>query len=104
MLEPGSRDLRRLPQSPTLGLRSGYYSASFSWPPRTGAANGAYIIFPRISHALRLRINEKEILPLDYNAPRVDIGPYMKQGNEILVIVPTTMWDYLRSILDQIKM
>ena len=83
----------------------GYYSASFGWPPCMGSADGAYIIFPRIPHALRLRINGKELPPLDYNAPRVNIGPYMKQGqNEILAIVPTTMWNYLRSIFDQIKM
>ncbi|CAG8902477.1 unnamed protein product [Penicillium egyptiacum] len=83
----------------------GYYSASFNWPPRTGSADGAYVIFPKITHALCLRINGNDLPALDYNAPSIDIGPYIKQGqNEILAIVPTTMWNYLRSIFDQIEM
>ncbi|GFF73256.1 probable beta-galactosidase A [Aspergillus lentulus] len=83
----------------------GYYRTGFEWPPHTGSADGAYILLPRVLHTIRLQINGRQTLPFDYNAPKVDISAYLKNGrNEILVIVPTPMWNYLRSIFDRIVM
>ncbi|KAE8395445.1 hypothetical protein BDV23DRAFT_178499 [Aspergillus alliaceus] len=83
----------------------GYYSSIFEWPPHTGLADGAYILLPRVLHTLRLQVNGQQIPPFDYNAPKVDISTYLKPGrNEILAIVPSTMWNYLRSIFNQIVM
>jgi hypothetical protein len=83
----------------------GYYSASFDWAPSTSSADGAYAVFPQILHGLRVQVNGIRTPPLDFNDPRIDIGPYLRDGkNEILAIVPTTMWNYLRSIFGEIVM
>ncbi|KAJ5440168.1 uncharacterized protein N7458_011166 [Penicillium daleae] len=83
----------------------GYYSTSISWPP-TGhrSADGAYLILPAISHAARIYVNGQKVPPIDFSAPRVDLGQYLKKGsNQITVVVPTTMWNYIRSIAGEIE-
>ncbi|KAL2843379.1 hypothetical protein BJY01DRAFT_264273 [Aspergillus pseudoustus] len=94
-------------QIPSLTNASGvgHYSASFEWPPTTGSADGAYIVLPPVLHSLRLKVNGQKTPPLDYNGPKVDIGPYLQTGrNEIEIVVPTVMWNYIRSIWDRIVM
>lgn len=83
----------------------GYYSTSISWPPAgTGAADGAYLTLPPIHHAARVLVNGQKVPPIDFAAPRVDLGPYLKKGtNEITVVVPTTMWNYIRSIGSELE-
>ncbi|OOQ84565.1 hypothetical protein PEBR_30043 [Penicillium brasilianum] len=96
---------------PTLTNTSGlgYYSTSFQWPPAQRAgkgrlADGAYIVFPSILHAIQVSINGHRIPPLDYTDARADISQYLKKGkNEVLAVVPTTMWNYIRSILSTIR-
>ncbi|KAF3389216.1 hypothetical protein F1880_004296 [Penicillium rolfsii] len=91
----------------TSGL--GYYSTSFQWPPaqHTGKrqdADGAYIVFPSILHAIQVSINGQKIPPLDYTDARADISQYLRRGkNEVLAVVPTTMWNYIRSIISDIR-
>ncbi|KAB8214872.1 hypothetical protein BDV33DRAFT_227939 [Aspergillus novoparasiticus] len=87
----------------------GYYSTTFQWPPTThgrinGTADGAYIVFPSILHSIQLSINGHRVPPLDYTDAKADIGRYLKAGtNEVLAVVPTTMWNYIRSILPDIR-
>jgi hypothetical protein len=83
----------------------GYYSASISWPPTGhGSADGAYLILPAISHAARVYVNGQKAPAVDFSAPRVDLGPYLKKGsNQITVVVPTTMWNYIRSIAGEVE-
>ncbi|RAQ55673.1 hypothetical protein AFGD_011674 [Aspergillus flavus] len=87
----------------------GYYSTTFQWPPNThgrvnGTADGAYIVFPSILHAIQLSINGHRVPPLDYTDAKADISQYLKAGtNEVLAVVPTTMWNYIRSILPEIR-
>lgn len=86
----------------------GYYTTTMTWPPTSaGAADGAYLIFTsKILHAVKVYINDQLLPPVDYAAAPVkaDIGKYLKTGdNRILVVVPTTMWNYLRSILDELQ-
>lgn len=85
----------------------GYYVTSFTWPPTASVGNpphGAYISFSQISHAIKLWVNGKRVPPLDFNKPVADIGPFLKVGeNDVLVVVPSTMWNYLRSILPNIR-
>ncbi|KAE8323134.1 hypothetical protein BDV39DRAFT_196119 [Aspergillus sergii] len=87
----------------------GYYSTTFQWPPTThgrvnGTADGAYIVFPSILHAIQLSINGHRLPPLDYTDAKADISRYLKAGtNEVLAVVPTTMWNYIRSILTDIR-
>lgn len=92
----------------TFGL--GYYSTTFQWPPAhhgdggNGAADGAYIVFPSILHAIQVSVNGERVPPLDYTDARMDITQYLKRGrNEVLAVVPTTMWNYIRSILSDIR-
>ncbi|KAH8657044.1 hypothetical protein BGZ60DRAFT_416619 [Tricladium varicosporioides] len=82
----------------------GYYSTSFSWPPAQGSADGAYIKFSPILNAVRLYINGKRIPPFDPNAPKADIGPYLRNGeNDVLAVVPSTMGNYLNTILSRAR-
>jgi hypothetical protein len=85
----------------------GYYVSSFIWPPAASVGNpphGAYISFSQVSHTIKLWINGKRVPPLDLNKPVADIGSFLKIGeNDVLVIVPSTMWNYLRSILPSIR-
>ncbi|KAL2782982.1 hypothetical protein BJX66DRAFT_330911 [Aspergillus keveii] len=94
-------------QIPSLANASGvgYYSTSFEWPPAAGSADGAYLVLPPVLHTLRLKVNGRQTPPLDYNAPKLDIGPYLRTGrNEVVLVVPTIMWNYIRSIWDRIVM
>ncbi|UPL03174.1 hypothetical protein LCI18_014108 [Fusarium solani-melongenae] len=80
----------------------GYYESSFSWPP-AGGADGAYIEFSPTLHAMTLWVNGKRVAPLNYNRPIADIGPLLRKGqNQVLAVVPTTMWNYLKSILSKL--
>lgn len=83
----------------------GYYSTTFQWPPVTGGSvDGAYIQFPSILHAIQVSVNGQKLPSLDYTNANADIGPYLRHGNnEVLAVVPTTMWNYLRSIFSQLK-
>ncbi|CAG7921801.1 unnamed protein product [Penicillium olsonii] len=94
------------------GLRNasgvGYYSTSLSWPPTsantTKSVNGAYLSFPQISHGLKLFVNGQAIHALDFAHPMVDIGPFLHNGsNQITAVVPTLMWNYIRSIYDELE-
>ncbi|EXK85159.1 hypothetical protein FOQG_10813 [Fusarium oxysporum f. sp. raphani 54005] len=85
----------------------GYYSTSFTWPPSqysTKNLDGAYVKFEPVMHAMKLWVNGKRLPPVDPRNPVVDLGPFMKRGeNEILAVVPTTMWNYVRSLLPRIR-
>jgi hypothetical protein len=35
----------------------GYYTSTILWPPANGKADGAYLKFPAVKHALRVYIN-----------------------------------------------
>lgn len=87
------------------GLRNasglGYYTTTVTWPPVHGSADGAYLILPAIEHAARIHVNGERVPAVDLAAPQVDVGPYLQPGlNQVSVVVPTTMWNYIRSIAD----
>ncbi|KAJ5110316.1 hypothetical protein N7532_002961 [Penicillium argentinense] len=82
----------------------GYYSTSISWPPANVSADGAYLTLPAIYHAARVYVNGQNVPPIDFAAPRVDLGPYLKTGfNQVMIVVPTTMWNYIASIASGIE-
>ncbi|KAF9629124.1 hypothetical protein BFW01_g10327 [Lasiodiplodia theobromae] len=84
----------------------GYYHTSFPWPPtNSSATDGAYIRFSHVLHAITVYVNSNQLPPIDSSAADVDIGPYLCPGqdNEVLVVTPTTMWNYLRSIFGRIE-
>ncbi|KAL1877886.1 hypothetical protein Daus18300_002239 [Diaporthe australafricana] len=85
----------------------GYYHTHFTWPPASElAANisqGAYVEFPPVLDAITAYVNGRRLPSLDYADPVADITPYLAVGNnEISVVVPSTMWNYIRSILPDI--
>ncbi|OJJ40082.1 hypothetical protein ASPWEDRAFT_191821 [Aspergillus wentii DTO 134E9] len=80
----------------------GYYTTSFNWTASDG--DGAYIHLPPISQGLRLHVNSHLLPPLDYNQPKADLRPYLVTGvNQITAVVPTMMWNYIRSIYDELE-
>ncbi|KAL1617257.1 hypothetical protein SLS56_011061 [Neofusicoccum ribis] len=80
----------------------GRYATSFHWPP-PGGADGARIRFSHVLHAVTVRVNGHRLPPLDCSAPEADVGPHLVAGvNEVVVVVPTTMWNYLRSIFSRL--
>ncbi|KAF2018794.1 hypothetical protein BU24DRAFT_439235 [Aaosphaeria arxii CBS 175.79] len=83
----------------------GYYSSSFTWPPAGGrSAHGAYLRFGTVLHAVSLSVNGQKTVAVDPFDPIIDIGPYLRRGrNTIIATVPSTMWNYLSSIIDDIK-
>jgi hypothetical protein len=41
---------------------------------------------------------------LDFAKPMVDIGSFLRKGsNNVTAVVPTLMWNYIRSIYDEIE-
>lgn len=88
----------------------GYYHTNFTWPPESGSGEmngtslGAYIRFPPVLDAITVYANGARLPPLDYANPVADITPYLVSGdNRIVAVVPSTMWNYLRSILPDIR-
>lgn len=81
----------------------GYYLTSFTWSSEDDNADGAYIRVSHILHAIQVYVNGKKAPPVDCYSGAIDIGPYLVEGsNEVLIVVPTTMWNYLLSIFDKI--
>ncbi|KAL3441425.1 hypothetical protein BJX65DRAFT_322380 [Aspergillus insuetus] len=84
----------------------GYYHTQFTWPSggRDKKATSAYLAFTRVLNTLRVEVNGQRLGPVDLNNTRLDIGDYLRPGqNDVVVVVPTTMWNYLRSILPNIR-
>ncbi|KAK5170340.1 uncharacterized protein LTR77_004927 [Saxophila tyrrhenica] len=85
----------------------GYYSTRFTWPPQGPSDDselGAYISFSKILDAITVYVNGQRLPPLDYNNAKKDISAYLQAGeNEVLAVVPTTMWNYIQTILPRIR-
>lgn len=81
----------------------GYYAASFSWN-FSAKASGAYIAFPPIAHAITVLVNGNRLPSPDHSSPLLHITPYLRDGNnEVMAIVPSTMWNYLRTIMTELR-
>ena len=80
----------------------GYYSATFPWSSNS-SASGAYISLPPILHGGRAYINDRQIPPFDYFGASKDITRFLRQGrNEVRVVVPTVMWNYIRGFFEEV--
>lgn len=102
------RSLVSWQQIPAIANASGlgYYSTSLDWPPASEnqAADGAYLFLPKTPNGARVFINNHRVPAFDYNAPKIDIGEYLFRGrNEVRVVVPSTMWNYLRTMLGKLR-
>jgi hypothetical protein len=82
----------------------GYYSTALPWPPENNPTDGAYLILPKAVNGARIHVNGHRLPAFDYQAPKVDLGPYLVSGeNELTVEVPSVMWNYLRTMLDELR-
>lgn len=83
----------------------GYYVATFNWPYESAhESKGAYMRFPPAANAIILEVNGQRTAPMDPTDPVADISSLLKKGeNELVAIVPSTMWNYVRSIIDDIE-
>lgn len=81
----------------------GYYTTTFQWPPKEDA-DGAFINFGRIFHTLSASVNGHRLPPLDTSRAEVDIGPYLKEGeNTVEVVIATTLINSLRPIWPDLR-
>lgn len=90
----------------------GYYRTTFNWPASTspepgqepGQKTGAYITLPPITHGLQAYINGQKLPAMDFSAPRTDISGFLVRGeNRVELVVPTVMWNYIRSIFGELR-
>lgn len=80
----------------------GYYQTTFKWLDDT-VKHGAYLHLPPILHAMQVVVNGQKTPPIDSSDAVIDIGPFLRVGkNAITIIVPSTMWNYIRSFGNQI--
>ena len=87
----------------------GFYTTSFTWPPSntTGAdtgASGAMLDLHAIVNTARVWVNGKQLPPLDPTAARADIGEYLQEGrNEVMIVVTTTLGNALIPFTDEVR-
>jgi hypothetical protein len=84
----------------------GYYTTNFKWPLEANNSKslGAYIQLPEVLHSASLSVNGFATPALDLANPKMDISTFLIHGdNEILIVVPTTMWNYVKSILSSLQ-
>jgi hypothetical protein len=63
------------------------------WP----AGTGALLDLGAVSDTFRVRVNGRELRPIDQLDPVADVGPYLRRGrNTIEVEVATPLWNRLR--------
>ncbi|KAH7377416.1 secreted protein [Cadophora sp. MPI-SDFR-AT-0126] len=71
----------------------GYYKTSFLWRKADGAT-GAQIDFGPVQNTLRVRVNGKQIPPLDTSAATADISAYLVDGqNFVEATAATTLYN-----------
>ncbi|KAL2846698.1 hypothetical protein BJY01DRAFT_263257 [Aspergillus pseudoustus] len=89
----------------------GYYTTKFQWPPSDtavgcrahGEALGAYLKFSQVVDTLAVSVNGQAVPQLDITNAAADITEYLRPGeNLVSVTVPTTLWNYLKEILDEL--
>ena len=87
----------------------GYYTTSFTWPPPSSSPSpsdlGAYLRLTPAKNALLITVNSQSLPPIDVTNPLVDITPYLLPNttNTLLITTPTTMWNYIRSIISELR-
>ncbi|KAL2203672.1 hypothetical protein CC79DRAFT_1388306 [Sarocladium strictum] len=80
----------------------GYYETTFNWTGNSDR-HGAYLTLNGVLHAAQILVNGHKTTPVNCFKASADIGPFLRVGeNKVTIIVPTTMWNYLRSFGDQI--
>ena len=80
----------------------GFYSTTFTWPPKHGEADGAILDLGVLVNTARVWVNGDQVPPLDPTAASADIGEYLQNGeNTVDVVVTTTLSNALIPIYDE---
>jgi hypothetical protein len=75
----------------------GFYNTTFSWPLDSDHTQGAVIDLGAIINTARVRVNGKQLPPLDPTHAVADISEYVVDGqSEVLVVVATTLGNAVR--------
>lgn len=82
----------------------GYYETSFTWPPSSGAADGAYLCLNTVVDAVKLYVNRNPVPALYPTARKIDVLPFLRTDrNDGLAVVPLTTWNYVRLLLPHLR-
>lgn len=90
----------------------GYYTTTFDWPSSEGNNSnnattdlGAHLTTTSaLLNVARLQINDYLFTGLDPAGVKVDISRALRPGtNEVVIIAPTVMWNYLRTIFGELR-
>lgn len=74
----------------------GFYSTTFTWPPKQGNADGAILDLGVIVETARVWVNGNQLAPLDPTTAWADVGEYLQKGeNKLEVVVTTTLGNAL---------
>ena len=79
----------------------GSYSTTFSWPPKSGEADGAILDLGVIVNTARVWVNGHQLPPLDPTIAWSDVGEYLQKGkNTVEIVVTTTLGNALIPLYD----
>jgi hypothetical protein len=93
------RDWREIPELQHSSGTGTYRSTVMLGKAWTGRGRGAYLELGRIEGGVQVRVNGKLVYPAAVPPPRLDIGPFLRQGvNRIEVEVTTTLNNRLAQI------
>lgn len=85
----------------------GYYTTTFPWPPKGSCKHrnlGAMLSLESIPDGAVIHVNGKPIPSIDLARPTANITSALIDGdNTVDIVVPTTLWNYLRTILYELK-
>jgi hypothetical protein len=71
----------------------GYYRTTFTWK-KSASASGAIIDFRAMQNTVRVRVNGKQVPPLDLNHAVADISMYVVDGTNVVdAIAANTLYN-----------
>jgi hypothetical protein len=86
-------EIPELQDSAGVGTYTATVDLGRDWP----AGAGALLDLGAVSDTFRVRVNGRELRPIDQLDPVVDVGPYLRRGrNTVEVEVATPLWNRLR--------
>lgn len=81
----------------------GYYRTNFTWNATTHDF-GALLVLDDIPNSARLTINGQTTPPFDLSNPMTDITPYLRKGNNsILIITASSYWNGIVRYLQDLE-
>ena len=83
----------------------GHYTTNLTWSWADNPAKGAYLELPAVSQGARAYVNGHAVPKFDLLGGKRDITRFLQEGeNEIYLTVPSTLWNYMRTLLEDTVM